>query len=675
VTRVAAAIAAVVMVVLGLPVAPAHAQNGSAPPAPPPAPPVGMHLVYQTPWVGTGGTFVMLLHVDNPGFAAAPSGAVSISVYQSADSRSAFDQEIAGTAPRGLLTTLNPIPLATAGHFGDNIAVGVPLRGSISGPGVYPVSVSLTNVGAPTTAFTTWLVVVNEDAPITSPLLVSWILPLVADPATLPDGAADASVVSQMQRGGRLDRVASVMSAAANPSRGKRALPFSALVGPETVESWTHLAAKDAALVPGIERTRAAARASTTHLLPTTYVPIAGGTLQTEGLGDLYQTQLLEGAGTLDNVLGAKVVNTAAFVDPADDATIDSLRNEPKPLTLVAVRDASLAPVPHDRTPAQSFALATAGGRSQGVATAPFVEQLLDGPDAAPLKAARVIAALAEVAYESPATPRGLVVAPPQNWSPDVAAMTTIFDTLRDFPLTRAVTLDNLFPQITTEKINGVDAERHLAPAGPPAGPLTAAEYDRASAQLDAYRAVAGDKDAATIAGERALLLAPSTSLSPDRAHAELATIDRAVTALTGAVKVDAARVTLTAKQVAIPVTFENKLRPQRPITVRVEFESDKLVFKDGAVQTLTLAPGVSTVRFKNVEVRASGTFPMTIRLRSADGRLSFGEPVKVTVRSAVFSGFAIALTIGALVFLLLWWGNHIRRTRRARRAPAVAIT
>jgi hypothetical protein len=25
-------------------------------------------------------------------------------------------------------------------------------------------------------------------------------------------------------------------------------------------------------------------------------------------------------------------------------------------------------------------------------------------------------------------------------------------------------------------------------------------------------------------------------------------------------------------------------------------------------------------------------------------------------------------LTIGALLFLALWWGNHFRRTRRARR-------
>lgn len=671
-TRVLAALAAVAMSILGLPAA-AHAQNTTAPPSPA-APPVGMHLAYQTPWVGLHGTFVMLLHVDDPTLAAAPNAAVSMSVYQSADSRSAFDEVISGGAPRGLLSTLDPIPLATAGRIGDNVAVSFPLRGAISRTGVYPVSVSLTNVGTPTSAFTTWLVVVNEDAPIASPLLVSWILPLVTGPATMPDGAPDPTAVAEMRRGGRLDRIAAVMASAANPSRGKRAMPFSALVGPETIESWSQFSSKDAALAAGFERARAAARRSSTRLLPATYVPIDGGALQAAGLGNLYESQVVKGAGTLESVLGAKVVNTVSFVDPADDATIDRLR-DPMNVNQVAVRDASLAAVQHDRTPAQSFVLATAsGGRSQAVATAPFVEQLLEGPDAAALKSARVIAALAEVAYEAPATTRGLVIAPPARWSPDVAAMNTIVDTLRDFPLTRATTLDELFAQITTEKVAGVVAERHLAPTAPQPAALTPAEYERASAQLDAYRAVAGDKDAAAIAGERALLVAPSSALTNDRAHAELATIGNAVAAFTSAVKVDGARVTITARRVTIPVSFENNLRPQRPIRVRVQFESDKLVFRGGAEQTLTLAPGISTVPFK-VEARASGTFPMTIRLRSADGRLAFGEPVKVTVRSAVFSGFAIALTAGALVFLLLWWGNHIRRTRRARRAPTVAIT
>jgi hypothetical protein len=48
---------------------------------------------------------------------------------------------------------------------------------------------------------------------------------------------------------------------------------------------------------------------------------------------------------------------------------------------------------------------------------------------------------------------------------------------------------------------------------------------------------------------------------------------------------------------------------------------------------------------------------------------------VRVTVRSAVFGGIAIGITVGALIVLALWWGNHFRRTRRARRMPMPAVT
>jgi hypothetical protein len=65
----------------------------------------------------------------------------------------------------------------------------------------------------------------------------------------------------------------------------------------------------------------------------------------------------------------------------------------------------------------------------------------------------------------------------------------------------------------------------------------------------------------------------------------------------------------------------------------------------------------------------------MEISLSSADGQLDFGAPVRVSVRSAVFGRLAVFLTIGALAFLALWWGNHFRRTRRARRTPAPAMT
>jgi hypothetical protein len=92
------------------------------------------------------------------------------------------------------------------------------------------------------------------------------------------------------------------------------------------------------------------------------------------------------------------------------------------------------------------------------------------------------------------------------------------------------------------------------------------------------------------------------------------------------------------------------------------------MLFPKGSDLQIALKPGCNTVRF-DVEARASGTFPMKITVTSPDGRLQFGAPVQVTVRSAVFGGWAVGLTVAALVFLAGWWANHFRRTRKNRRA------
>ena len=61
----------------------------------------------------------------------------------------------------------------------------------------------------------------------------------------------------------------------------------------------------------------------------------------------------------------------------------------------------------------------------------------------------------------------------------------------------------------------------------------------------------------------------------------------------------------------------------------------------------------------------------MTGSLATGYGVVPLGVPKTVSVRSAVFSGAGAALTVGALLFLALWWANHFRRTRRTRRARA----
>jgi hypothetical protein len=665
-------LAVAALVAAFLPAVPARADTPAA---------TGIHLEYQDPTVKVGHAFSMLFHIDDPHLVNQPGARISLRVGQSISTRSEFDAAIQSNHLTRVLYEPEPIPVSSLGRLGGNLAVTLGLPGSdaehtinIRNSGVYPMEVSLLNTGTPTSPFITWIVVTaNADEPIPEPLRVAMIWQLSAPPATLPDGSNDPAVVAAMQPSGRLDHIATVLD-----RHGRT--PVSLVVTPETVETWSKLATRDASLARGLDRVRAAAQQSTTEMLPAPYVPIDLPALEAAGLGDELPHEIVDGAKTLHDVLGAPITSAQnAFVDPSSAATIDRLWA--MRITRVAVRDTALVPVPNERTPARGFTLPTSTNPpDQAVQTAPFVEQLLDGPDAPAVKAQRVVAALAEVAYEEPAIARGLVLATPTNWSPDVDAMTKLVDALRHVPLVKPVTLDDLFAQITFEHGNVPGAQRQLKPTATAPMPITAPEFEAAAARLHAYEAVAGPDDAASVAGEHALLLALSTSITPERARAELRRVEASVNAFTNAVSVDARRIQLTSARASIPLSFENRLDPPRPIRVVVHLESPKLVFPDGADREIELKPGTTTVRAAadgqpfSVEARTPGTFALTIRITSVDGSLQFGSPARVTVRSTVFGRLAAPITIAALLVLAFWWGNHFRRTRRARRlAPATA--
>jgi Family of unknown function (DUF6049) len=658
----------------------ARAQETTTEAPSPPPPPVGLSLVSQSTWVPLGQTFTMKLHIDNPRLAAAPNAAISIRVHQSATSRSGFDDVIRNQSLGGTLYVPNQISVASLhpdAH--DDISIVFGLSGSgvrptigIGRQGVYPVEVQLVNTGVASGSFVTWLVAVDTGAskPIEKKLSVALVFQAVADPIALPDGSDDPAVVAEMRRGGRLDQVATLLAHTSG-------LRTSLVLGPETAEAWKRLALHDTAIKASFARVRAAALRSTTEVLPTPYVPIDAAALEAAGLGVYLTGEYATGARALHSALGASPATTAqsAFIDPAPttDAAVDALRQTL--IDRVAVREQALIPVTHPFSPAEAFVLDTAGGGARAVATAPFVEDLFNGPDPSALRAERVVAALAEVAYETPSIARALVIAPPARWKPDLATMDTVLAALRTLPLAESATLDDVFGTVSTEQALGADVQRRLVPAEPPPTPVSPVEYQTVANELAAYGEVVGSQDPVVVAGKAALLTTLSTSISPERAHTELANIDSAVHRFTAGVAADEKRVTLTARRAAVPLSFENHLAPARDVTVRVHLESAKLLFPNGADQTVTLKPGSNTIRF-TVEARASGTFPMTISVTSQDGKLAFGAPVRVTVRSAVFGGWAVGVTVAALVFLGGWWANHFRRTRRDRRraaAPAPA--
>jgi hypothetical protein len=75
-------------------------------------------------------------------------------------------------------------------------------------------------------------------------------------------------------------------------------------------------------------------------------------------------------------------------------------------------------------------------------------------------------------------------------------------------------------------------------------------------------------------------------------------------------------------------------------------------------------------VRF-DVRSRTSGTFPLDLSVRSADGSLPIAEG-RLKVQSTVVSTVGLALAAGAALFLAAWWIFEIRRRRRARAGSRV---
>ena len=80
----------------------------------------------------------------------------------------------------------------------------------------------------------------------------------------------------------------------------------------------------------------------------------------------------------------------------------------------------------------------------------------------------------------------------------------------------------------------------------------------------------------------------------------------------------------------------------------------------------MVLATSTTTRTDIEVTTKASGAFPLDVTVTSAGGGLPVASS-RIDVRSTAISGFGLFLSIGAGVFLLIWWGRHFRHTRRAR--------
>ncbi|MGZ4755606.1 MAG: DUF6049 family protein, partial [Acidimicrobiia bacterium] len=641
-------------------------------------------LLEQPAWTTLGNDVPLRLKITGP-VAGLEARAI---VHSSLTSRTGFERTVGGDHLGSTIATAGAqataLPLAPSGGrvltlklqdpnaSRDTSRLRLPLpRGSSTG--VFPVEIELRDpqTGERASSFVTHMVAVSppvNGAPMGEPLNVAWIWRIADNPANHPGGTARPAYLNEISPGGRLTRLAAAAARATD-------VPLTLAPGPETLEAWSQRAKSDPASGAGLTAMRAASR--TKQVLTGPYVPIDVPSLERVGLGDQAGLELAQGSFVLSSVLGTRLDGRTTDVAPLDGPTLDRLELSQVDRVVVSP-DALVAPAKAPQfTPARPFSLDRNGRKFATVQTDDTLEHLLEGNTPAALRAANFLAGLAIVAIEQPNATRGVAIAMPRLWDPEPALLNALLKGFTGNPLITPVTLDQLFDRVPAETGNNGTLVRQLAQLVAPPATVNPVTYRSTQDDLNAFASTVGGDDPSIVAGHRALLIS-LTSIWPgavgrQQSAARLEAVSHGIETFAGLIQTPPSglTVTLTSRQADLPLSFNNQTGHR--VKLQIRFDSDKLEFAKGSQQPLTLKPQNNTKSFK-VVTRASGTFPLHISVTTADGRLPL-RSARYTVRSTVVSGVGVFLTIGAGLFLAIWWLTHWRRSRRRPIRPATLAT
>lgn len=635
-------------------------------------PPVTLTLVSQSPWVAPQGTFALELRIDNP-----PADArLALQVHDdvAGAGRERLDETVRGDDLGRSIGGPPPLPIdalertpAGAVQFSVPVASSGPVPPfgvRLGSDGIYPVSLTVIDGdGAERATLVTHLIRLPSTAD--TPLAVALVVPVHAPPSFQPDGVPRIDA-------GELGRLTSAIDAVTAWPR----VPLTVQATPETVD------ALNASSAEGTARVRALAGAlGGRQLVGGAYVDydVAAFVASANPLaGDEIDRQAATGQFVLSQLLRR----------PDTAAVIAGPTTSPAVLEKARAGGAERVVVPEDRLGPLSRSSANARVQRFDVVAeglSPMTAVSADGSLAARLtqtgdpvlNAHLLLADLAMIYHEAPNIPHGVTVLVPRDAAIPLATYGAVLEAFdQRTPAADAaavvspVTVDGLFSVTDAAPGSGRGsvATREYR-SNPPASAdelLDVVAGSRSTIGSFASMATSPQGGIHVALLDRQVLVAEATGLPDERRQDYFGAIDSFIGSQVGRIHAQGAQnVTLTSRSERIRIGIENQL--DYAVEVEVFLESTKLEFPEGDTQLVTLTPnGVTTVEAA-VESRASGVFPLDITVRTPDDRVHLAT-TRVTVRSTAISGIGLVLSIGAGLFLLLWWARHFRSARRARR-------
>lgn len=606
-----------------------------------------LSLAGQTAWRTGDAPFDIRLAIDTD----SPRDQLELAatVFRRVTSRTEFAQTLQNKF-RGSVVALTRVALTDLTPADDG-TVTLSLTPSLTREGVYPVRIELRDRAASQVldSFTTHIV--NVPVPIEGePLRAAWVLPVNAPPARQPNGT------SRLEPAALGDLAQLAASLDAHPD-----VPVTLLPTPETMDALAASSRDEAkAAVATFARTAGSHQAVLAQYVPTN---LSG--LLAAGLSDEASRQLDAGRSVLAKTLGQPADDTTRVLDERlDEAAVGRLRDEG--VQRVVVPETTLAPVDLPTTLTQPFQL---GSRTRNLPTVAadtgLAAHFTTGRDQV-LAAHQFLADLAVIYYDHPGRPGGVAVVPSRSWRPNKDFLEAALGGLTGAPIVVGTTVTGLFANVAaaTTSRNAPLVRQAATVASPSTGGLAAGTIRALRSRVEAFATLAGLDSSVVDRLGRTLLVSESSELRARQRQAYLDGVRSQINSEVSRIQMPGDRsITLTAREGDIPVTIRSSA--PYPVRVVLTVQSESLLFPLGAAKTIDLTRPNTTETIR-VRARSSGSFPLRIRLEAPSGQLLVAQ-TRFTVRSTATSGVGTILSVGALGFLVIWWGNHLRGRRSKR--------
>lgn len=410
---------------------------------------------------------------------------------------------------------------------------------------------------------------------------------------------------------------------------------------------------------------------STNTVTAATFVEVDVDALVQAGLRDGLGSQLALGASTLMTLMG---VNNESGTWVADS----DLR--PAGLDELAKRGVSRLIVSSDSLEGerpeilvQPFDLATpSGGRLQALATDEVLQSYLEPGLNPALAAQHFTADMAAIWFERPAYNRAVAVVLPSGTA-GLALLAELLPQFQQTPILSPTDMRGALENADPAAADGIDAKvenpsERLVLALKDASSSSnlngfSTSLNQAQSYLASHHLVFGQSALSRLHEEQQIATSMAKSFTPTERQSYLAALVEAARANLELLAVpDAGAVTLASREGVIPLSVFNY--SGQPAKVQLSLESDKLVFQDGNVMELTLTDEITALEIP-VRARASGAFPMQVRLATPDGEITLGS-FRYTVRSTAVSGVGVGIAVAALVTIGFWWRKTTVKARKA---------